>query len=82
MTQKEKLCKATLGILAAAGDAGIEENALKIEMEAAMLIPLTNEETTAVLLLCVDKGWVKKRVDDFDNVRVFITESGRNRRTI
>ena len=78
ISEKEKHCKNILEILATIGDYGLEESDLKIQLEIKALSPMTHSDANRFILHCIDKGWIARRTDDFDNVRVFITPAGRN----
>jgi len=72
------LIRHTLGILRRIGDCGLEDAALKIEIEVAASRSLTNAEATDAINFCADRGWVFRRSDTFGQDIVVITRAGVN----
>jgi hypothetical protein len=77
MKTDKVLVRHLLAILNRIGPSGCEETALMVELEVAACRPLTTAAAKDVLIFCSDKGWTGNRVDDFDQTRIWITESGK-----
>ena len=77
MTPDKVLIKHLLAILNRIGPAGIEENALITELDIAACRPLTRQQAIDTIVFCADKGWTGSRRDDFDQTRIWLTESGK-----
>ncbi len=78
MKADKALIRHALAILARIGPAGIEENALMIEIEIAAGRPLTTAEARDTLVFCADRGWIASRCDEFEQTRTWITHAGIN----
>jgi len=78
MKPDKALIRHTLAILRRIGPAGLEENALMVEIEVAACRPLTTAEARDTLAYCADRAWTNSRRDDFDQTRIWITHAGLN----
>jgi hypothetical protein len=71
------LTKHLLAILHRIGPAGVEEQALMVELEVAAGRPLTTQAAQDVIVWCNDQGWTGSRRDSFRQTRIWITEAGK-----
>lgn len=71
------LTKHLLAILHRIGPAGVEEQALMVELEVAAGRPLTTQAAQDCILRAREKGWTGSRRDDFEQTRIWITEAGK-----
>lgn len=75
------LIKHLLAVLASLQGSSLPEDTLAAEVEIRAGRPLTTQQVGDAMLMCLDRGWVNTRKDDFGRSLYWITDTGQNKRS-